>query len=238
MRKVTFDENNDKELKVICQTCKIGTQHLVLRSLKEEGSVPMTHHPQDDFYWCTYFEIIKCLGCQTISFRSEEINSEDRDEDGYMKRESLYPRRDEDTLQMKDFYSAPRNLRRIYRETIECFNADLLILCSAGTRALVEGVCKANGIKSGTVYWDENGIIKNEVSKSLGGKINGLYEKGILSKNNSDALHEHKFLGNKAVHELHSPLKEDLRIAIEIIEIILESIYEVPKKTRKLRDKR
>ena len=44
--------------------------------------------------------------------------------------------------------------------------------------------------------------------KNLEGKIAGLYEKGFLTKKSSTILHEHRFLGNEAVHELSQPSKD------------------------------
>ncbi|MBQ4818617.1 DUF4145 domain-containing protein [Aquimarina sp. MMG016] len=227
-----------EKLKVYCATCKVDTIHGVLKEVEDNGEAPMSYYPEDLYWWNSMYQIIQCLGCERISFREENYNSEDVDENGAILNESLYPSRDFDSIINKDFYAAPYSVRQIYYETIECYNGNLLILCAAGTRALVENICKSNDIVKGTVYWEEDGVKKSKVSNSLGGKINGLFEKGIISKNNSDALHEHKFLGDKAIHELKTPSKKDLKIAIEIIETIIESIYEIPKKTRKLKRNR
>lgn len=67
------------------------------------------------------------------------------------------------------------------------------------------------------------------------GKISGLSEKGILTKKNSEILHEHRYLGNEAVHELSQPSEEEVKLAIEIIEHTLESLYEISEKAEELR---
>ena len=61
-----------------------------------------------------------------------------------------------------------------------------------------------------------------------------MYEKGILTKRNADILHEHRFLGNEALHELTQPSKDELALAIQIIEHILEHIYELLDKAAEL----
>ncbi len=45
-------------------------------------------------------------------------------------------------------------------------------------------------------------------------------------------------MGNSAVHELSRPAEEDLRLAIEIIEHVLDSLYEIPEKADVLRANR
>jgi hypothetical protein len=48
-------------------------------------------------------------------------------------------------------------------------------------------------------------------------------------------LHEHRYLGNEAVHELARPTEEVLQLAIEIVEHMFESLYEIPEKAEDLR---
>ncbi len=130
-------------------------------------------------------------------------------------------------------------MRRIYRETIECFNNEIYTLCAAGLRSIVEGICKDQGIKDGPITVTENdGSSKTVRKRNLHGKISGLCEKGILTKKNSDILHELRFLGNEAVHELSQPSPEELTLAIEIIEHIIDALYKIPEKARQLKHKK
>jgi hypothetical protein len=238
----SFEQNKtkDNKLKVLCKTCNNKTQHLTLSSVNETGSAPMSEYEGDVFYWGTNYEIIQCLGCESISFRSSSSNSEDEDEYGHSYvTELIYPKRSKQLLNLKNFLNVPYNLQRIYRETIDCYNSENLTLCGAGVRALVEGLCKENGITGGQVE-----IIKQDGSKemkrktNLQGKINGLYDSGKLTQQNSEILHEHRFLGNDAVHELSIPSKEDLSLAIEIVESIFDTLYEIPSKGLRLKMKR
>lgn len=217
------------------------TNHLVLQSVKATDSEIIGYSGQipDTVDWSEDYQIIQCQGCDRISFRIDGWFSEyqDFDSDGtYMK---IYPKRSPQKLTVKDFWEVPTILRRIYRETIECFNFESYTLCAAGLRALVEGICSEQQITDGPVESkDSSGKTTIKRKKNLQGKIAGLHEKGALTKGNSDILHEHRYLGNEAVHQLSQPSKDELKLAIEIIEHILESIYEIPEKAAEFQSKR
>ncbi len=233
MKKVNYNLNKSiNEIKeLICITCKIETSHIVLTSVDSNGV-------EDDwFYWDTKHQIIQCQGCKSLSFRKENTNSEDHDEEGNSDiTESLFPKRNNETWNSKDFFNIPYNLKRIYKETIDCYNNDNLTLCAAGIRALIEGLCKENGVFDGEVeYVKKDGTIVKKRLTNLAGKINGLYEKGELTKRNADVLHEHRFLGSEAIHDLSIPSKKDLALAIEITEHTFDSLYEMPNKASQLK---
>ena len=231
-----YTENATKNgiFKVICQECKRETNHLVLTSIELEG-----FEEEYDIHWSSIYQIIKCQGCDTLSFRIENSDSETWSPNEPF-REIIYPKRSKEILSNKNFYNLPFNVNKIYRETIDCYNNDILILCAAGIRALVEAICLENKIVDGNVdKKDQNGnVIGYDRKDTLEGKINGLFEKGILTKENSVVLHEHRLLGNEALHRMTLPNKDELNIAINIIESILESIYEIPFKSMKLRQAR
>ena len=238
--KVTYIENTTDNLiiKVLCSSCKNTTKHKVIKSIKEKGSEPWDS--SHDFYWETDFEIIQCQGCETISFRSYGINSEHDDYEGRsIPTIRIYPQRSKDTLVVKNYMNVPFSLQRIHRETIECYNYGNLTLCGAGVRALVEGICQENGITGGNVQFTRSDGTTGAVRKTnLQGKINGLHENGKLTAQNAEILHEHRFLGNDAVHELSTPSREDLKLAIEIVENVFDTLYEIPSKGLTLKRKR
>lgn len=237
MSKTEFNKSVNKILQVFCLTCKNTNRHKVLTSVDQSGKESMGYDGW--FYWNSDYQIIECQGCGNISFRNESSNSEEYDEEGYHSNELIYPKRTSDTWNTKDFFNIPYNLRRIYRETIDCYNNENLTLCGAGARALVEGLCKENGIIDGEVeYTKANGSIETKRVDNLQGKINGLYEKGKLTKENAEILHEHRFLGNTAIHNLSAPIKEELTLALEIIEHVFDNLYEIPQKALQLKQKR
>jgi len=235
---VKFTENGTKGklLKVICQKCKIETNHLVLTSIEENGF----EEPDDEysFDWHSTHQIIKCMGCNNVSFRIESTNSEMNPDE--KPEEIFYPEISKDTIFIKDFSDLPNDINRMYHETIDCYNNNILTLCGAGIRSLVEAICSEKKIISGNVEEkDSNGnTIRIKRKRNLEGKINGLFENGILTKENATILHEHRSLGNETLHEMSVPNKESLKIAINIIEGILEFIYEIPYKSERLKQSR
>lgn len=227
------------KIKAICRSCKGETNHQILQTEIHSGKVPFEHHPEDMYWWETKYQIIECLGCNLKAFRTENRNSEEHDFNELFVHIDLYPKWEADNLQHKLYFAAPAVIQKIYKEIIIAYNSNLEILCAAGARSLIEGICKTKNIKKGKItYEDDNGIIQTKSSGSLGGKINGLAEKGIISKKNAVALQEHKFLGNIALHELEVPSKKSLRLSIEILQNILDSLYEVPIKVKTIQRER
>jgi hypothetical protein len=232
-------KSDEEELKVLCSLCNNNTRHSIISSIESEGKEDWG---EDGWYhWMNKYQIIECKGCGTISFKHDHTNSENFDHDGKAMPwfENVYPKRSSLTKQNKDFLNVPFTLKRIYKETIDCYNNDNLTLCCAGVRTLVEGICIENNILDGEIeYTKKDGTNGKRKSKDLKGKIIGLYQSGKLTKGNVDILHEHRFLGNYALHEFEIPAKNDLKLAIEIIEHLLDNLYEIPNKARMLKRKR
>lgn len=227
-RKLIANKTKGKEIDVLCPECHRETRHLILQSVNDYWR--SDDHPEYYVDGATDYQIIECQGCLTISFRTEGWFSE---EDGTSV--NLYPKRTVDRLPIKDIFQVPRKLRRIYREIIDSYNNELYTLCAAGLRAIIEGICSEKDIRAGDVEVDDGKGNHHKVRKSnLQGKISGLAEKGILTKTNAEILHQHRFLGNDALHELAQPYADELKLAIEIVEHVLENIYELPSKAKEL----
>jgi endogenous inhibitor of DNA gyrase (YacG/DUF329 family) len=240
-----YEENKTQgEIHTVqCAECKRETRHKVIQSLDYSGS-EVFNGGQYSIDWSANHQIIQCQGCMTVSFRqvnwfSEDVQQIDYDEWDDGSREILFPKRSKYTLSIKDFWNIPTNLRRIYRETIESFNNDSFTLSAAGLRALVEGLCAELKVKDGPKEISKKNSTKETKRLSnLEGKIAGLFEKGYLTQQQSDVLHEHRYLGNEAVHELSQPSRDELELAIEIIEHVFDSVYEIPEKAQDLQSKR
>lgn len=233
----TIIENKTKgeKKRILCAKCNIETNHLVLASVHRNGEECF-----DDEYWITWgenAEIVQCQGCESTSFAKYNWCSEDDPHEGVNVR--IYPKRDSSAIKKKDFWEAPRNLRRIYKEAIDSFNNDCFLLCAVGIRTMVEGICADKSIKNGLVPTKQkDGTMKDEEKNNLEAKIFGLYQNGILTKQSADILHEHRYLGNDAAHDFSVPSTDELKLAIEIIENTLEQLYEIPEKSNELNRKR
>lgn len=231
------DTSKGERIKVRCIQCKTAyqeTNHEILKSYL----VTNTDDEMDNcsLSWSNEFQVIECQGCEIITFREVFWFSFEGEE---TTQETLYPDRNFDTHKAKYFSNLPSKIQEIYKETLHSYNARNFILCAAGLRAIVESICTYQGIKDGPVEIEKpNGEKSLKRKDNLEGKIYGIYEKGILAKGHADILHEYRFLGNSALHELEKPSAEELALAIEIIEHILESVFEMPVKGNALKGRR
>ena len=246
MEIVNENQTKGQKVKAFCSTCTNETNHLVMQSVDTSDSEDVDIGSGDmlTISWSDNYQIIQCQGCDSVSFRHLNWFSEHEQyywPDYYCNgiTSKLYPKRAKGTIMAKEFYNSPNNVRRIYRETVDCFNNDLFTLCAAGLRATIEGICADQSIRNGPIQITKpDGTKETKRKNNLEGKISGLCEKGFLTKANSEILHEHRYLGNDAVHELSMPSGQELTLAIEIIEHTIETLYEIPEKAQELKVKR
>lgn len=235
----------------LCPDCRKRTKHeikeVVIREIEESGYSDSDEVGEYNVYSKEedIFQIIECRGCERISYRQFHLSTPS---EGKPQRsdEKLFPMRDSNSIDFKDFGpKIPDKIKVLYREVIVTFNNKLGVLCAAGIRAVIEGICNEKGIEGGKVIINQGGLPvldvdgnpKTKTSSNLDGKIEGLGEKGFITKNYAWTLHNLRFLGNQAVHQLDKPNEENLRLAIDIIEHTLSSIYEIQVKAEKLAKK-
>lgn len=208
--------------KILCNHCRTRTNHL----LKAEHITYVEDDGLADEY---VYRLWACAGCEhaTMELRfldcvpadpelREEVDPDEIDEDLYTY--SYFPERKAHYLSPKNFAKLNPKLERIYRESISCFNAGALVLCAAGLRSLLEGVCQDKKIKG----------------RTLEERIENL-QFLLPNKNIIRHLHHFRFTGNKAMHELEAPSTEDVRLAIDVIQDLLNYIYELDYKASKLK---
>jgi len=221
-------------MKAFCMKCGRITHHTSLKELSKDFD-----WEDAGFYEKYTWQIIQCNGCEEVSFRMVYINSDDVDPEGVPSETiRLYPMRGKDILSLKSYYNAPVKIRSIYREIIDAYNNGLYILSAGGLRAIIEGICNDEGIIDGPIEIIKSGVKTIKRKRNLQGKISGLHEKGLLTKQHAELLHEHRFLGNEALHSLDKPTKDELRLAIEIVEHTLDNIYELSEKVEDLQSRK
>jgi hypothetical protein len=217
-------------MKSVCSICRGYTNQKVLFEKSTDVG-------DEDWWESNKYQVIQCEGCDKVSYRTLHNDIQQNQHADYEDpwTQEVYPKRSIDSLPIKILLNTPNNVRRIYRETIDAFNNDQYILCTAGLRAIIEGICNEKSITKGEVV-NTAGVKK--MSKGLDGKIEGLCTSGFLTKTNAETLHELRFIGNEAVHELASPSDEELKLAIGIIEHTIENIYELQHKAKKLKSEK
>jgi hypothetical protein len=221
--------NGEILMKSYCSNCNKETNHNVI------SEYPVSYDDEETGIRGTdTYQIVKCNGCDSISFRQESFCSEDVDPytGQAIPTINLYLKVSKNDLHTKQISGIPTKIRRIYRETIDNYNNENFTLCAVGLRAIIEGICAEKGISDGPVTDAKTGNTSRK--NTLQGKIGGLFEKSLLTKQHANILHEHRFLGNEAAHELDMPSREELKLAIDIIEHTLQNIYELQYKAQDL----
>ncbi|MBN8658631.1 MAG: DUF4145 domain-containing protein [Anaerolineae bacterium] len=236
-------ENKPTEIspdqRIHCNNCNRDTNHLCLYhqraqcylSTTEVFTVTLDSHG---------YRLWKCAGCDACTlehYSFEELfdfsEEEDDEDDRRMWQEYVatfpdtlslyYPKRNKNSIRSKPFKQLSDALSKIYEETVKAFNDEMPMLCAIGIRALIEGICSDQEITGG----------------NLEKKIDGLAN--ILPKNIVVNLHNIRFMGNEAAHELSAPNQEELKLAIEICEDLLNYLYDLDYKAnslKQIRDKK
>lgn len=207
--------------KIYCNTCRVETHH-ELKTVHARYDERVHSKDKEDEYtgfgeeWEYRFWF--CRGCDTATLEEAYTNTGMLDHKARHNvwKSAFHPKRERRDWSSKHFRQLDAKLASIYREVIESFNADLRTLCAVGLRALLEGICADKGI----------------AGKSLSQKIDGL--ESHLPSNIVEGLHSFRFMGNEAAHELQAPMRADLLLAIEIMEDLLNFLYELDYKARGL----
>ena len=174
------------------------------------------------------WEIWQCGGCEEVTFKETWFTSEDRDYDGSpLPTIHFYPPRTQTWVKPKEYRRLPDHLEDLYEEITKTFNDGAHVLAAGGLRALLEGICLDQGVEKGP-------NAEGKVVSNLEGKINGLKGLDSVPAAIVENLHGFRFLGNTALHELERPPAEDLAEAIEIIEDVMNVIYELDYKSARL----
>ena len=200
-----------------CRQCCRETNHKIIASYVEEGA------DESDcnhcYYWTDVSQIIQCVGCELVSFQTISTNSEDYeyDAEGRTAQETIkfYPGR---SIGLKgiDRRFVPYRIAQLYEETKTAIENDLSIVGGIGVRAILDAICKD----------------VNAAGRDLYKKIDDLHEKSLVTKEGVVALHKIRLLGNKSAHEAESHSREQLSLALEVVEYILVGTYVLPEKVK------
>lgn len=205
-----------KVVRTDCRTCKSVTRNEILCEHIAETD-PETYHEKDSW------QIVRCLGCHTTGFRHRNDDYEQvwEDSDGDVRHTIttiVYPRLVRNHSGLKGTAWIPALIRKVYRQTLSAYSDTAYVLASIGLRATIEAVCNHLEISG----------------SNLEKRIDQLYKTGNVSNSDKKRLHAIRFLGNDAAHEVKEPKESDLRVALEIVEHLLNSVFILEKKSKSL----
>ncbi|MFJ2285278.1 DUF4145 domain-containing protein [Pseudomonas iridis] len=194
--------------KAVCESCQIEQRHIVETSTRAKWE-------SDDYTGIVEFEIIRCMNCDSISFRKESSNSEDfyydPETEEYDSRcdISLYPNRTAGRFKIDGHWHLPPDVRAAYEEVISAVNGGQPILAGLGVRVLIEVICRD----------------QCAAGKSLLSKIDDLKVRGVLTFAGADILHKLRSMGNESAHEAKPSSDKQISLAMDVVENLLQSVY-------------
>lgn len=211
-KEIRLDKHLDKKTRLRCSYCKHPTNHRVLRSVEDVWG--------SDFGLAGHqlHMIVQCMGCDVISYCKEsgdnETYVEKNDSDGestleYKITTDQYPIVNVTFANPKHYSSMPKEVTSTYHDTYKALTHGLDQLAGIGMRQTVERVCVQNDITSGNLWQ----------------KINNLHEKGIVTEQMKDLLHNVRIFGNNNAHTDSAPSIYELTEAWSALDNFLSSVY-------------
>jgi hypothetical protein len=214
---------------VTCASCgQAYRKHRILH----EKVVELTDEPYGPPISKEFHRFVECMGCENTKYVVSTLDCQvmDAEEENF----KVYPdapgivvrRRptisSDEVLDEEGKMLIPDPVWKMYKETIEALNANIRTLAGGGLRAVVEAICLNNKIEDG----------------NLQNKIEELSKQNLLTKAQANLLHEERYLGNAALHELATPSAQDIEDGLGIVEGLINTIYILPSKAKRLKDRR
>lgn len=194
-----------------CRSCEKNTNTKILAEDIESH--------RDEYNCDIIHQIVQCKGCDTKSFRKVFVDIEAayptyNDEWEVPEDITIYPKTVEGHREINEISDIPEIVETIYSEILLALKEDANILAGLGLRAAVEAVCNNLNIKG----------------RNLEVRINKLVTAGFISKKDAERLHAIRFMGNDAAHDIKPPKNEALKVALQIVEHLILSVYILEKK--------
>lgn len=213
--KLIVNKQAGTKVDCLCRECGRSTKHEIVADADLRGS----SGPID---WSIEHQVVRCLGCETISFRRTEGTEDDvvqvgEDEWEYQPRVEIYPSPSEGRQPLADSTLLPDKIECIYKETLQALNETQPVLCGIGIRAIIETVCKDRNATGGDLY----------------NQINSLIALGVLTQDGADILHKLRTLGNSAAHEVKPHSLEELGLAFDVVDHLLLGVYILPEHAKR-----
>jgi hypothetical protein len=216
---LTINKRQGEKVNCLCRECHRDTKHKIITEATHSGT-----DGSDEFAvrWSAEHQIVRCLGCETISFRKSSGSDEDMVQVGvedweYQPLVEIFPNPLNGRQSVADATLLPDKILRIYKEALKALNETQPVLCGIGIRAIIETVCKDRSATGGDLY----------------SKINSLVNLGVLTQDGADILHKLRTLGNDAAHEVKPHSLQELGLAFDVVDHLLLGVYILPEHAKR-----
>ena len=221
--------DDEKTIWVICANCgQESRKHRILYEKVDNDFDEPDYPPVSQ----EFHRLVECMGCERKKYVISTLDclNSGADEENF----KVYPDAPGIAVRRKAAISSdeakddlgrmliPEAVRKMYKETIEALNANVRTLAGGGLRAVVEAIC----------------LDKQIEERTLQKKIEELAKQNLLTNAQAELLHEERYLGNAALHEMATPSAQDIEDGLSIVEGLINTIYILPSKAKRLKDRR
>ena len=192
-----------------CNDCRNKTQHRVLKTVKR------TSEPDPDYWWQFTYDMMQCCGCSSVTLREGYVGEDDPDEQDiryFPPRISRHP--------PIWRHSLPHKIKKVLNEIYRSLDADNTVLPMTGARTILDIVIVEKVGDVGTF---------NE-------KLARLKDQGLLTGSQVQILDAALDAGHAAAHRGHEPEYYEIKLVMDIIENLLQTLYVLPKNAETLRN--
>lgn len=209
--------------KSFCNECVAERNHSILHAELDTGS-----ENEDSYHWTVKNEMLKCLGCDTISLRRTITDNAEIDRSGRpIPTEYHFPpaafRRKPDwvsELSLRFIFHADKEfLRDLIDEIYVCIQNDCRRSAGMAIRALLEQVMIDK-------VGDHKSFVKN---------IREFENNGFISESQKEFLETVIEAGHATMHRAYKPSKKDIISLVNITESVIESCYVNEHRTAELK---
>ena len=207
-----------KTVKCFCNDCQKDTNHQVLTDYEVPNN-------EESDYWCElHYQVVQCMGCDNIELRTEFVDLENghyTDSDGMEYEpeitDEIFPKRIPEVFNSGEKDCIPKNIIGLYNEVEKAIVYDLKLLAGIGLRMLVESI--ANDLKIA------GGDLMSRITK--------MKEERLISESECTMLHQIRFLGNDATHDMTAPEIKSINFALSVIESLIRAKYIQPEQAKR-----
>lgn len=164
----------------------------------------------------TIYEMIKCKGCDSVSYRTFYSNPDYvGNDDGHPPYfVSIYPEDMYPNFRPSEYSNLPKKIEEVYVEIVNCVNQGNFILAVAGIRMILEAALKKmkqTSEKPRDFYQLTKLMLKSK----------------IISSQQAEFIHGIRETGNRSVHELEVMHLDDLKKVMPAIDSLLYNCFEM-----------
>ncbi|MET3606896.1 hypothetical protein ABIC74_000738 [Mucilaginibacter rubeus] len=192
----------NKKIINYCVSCFKNTNHEVIHLVEEF---------HEDFLEVAYYTIVKCLGCDRYSYRTEsrDVQNTTANPDDNIIAYENFPNVLKGHRNLKYPRYIPTNIAVIYKEALKAFAANCYLLTAVAFRGVIEAIC----------------VDKKIPGRELKSMITNLAKHKLISEKEAERLQPIRFMGNDSIHEAIVPTSKALYIVLDVVDHLINNLY-------------